>query len=78
MYVIRDKIKYRAKVRTKSQSGNTGFTDGLLYDTIGWCDFVHVIEGIPTSISLLSSNSLITESSRFNLGGKQIKQPQRE
>jgi len=29
MYVIRDKIKYRAKVRTKSQSGNTGFTDGL-------------------------------------------------
>ena len=30
MYVIRDKIKYRAKVRTKSQSGNTGFTDGLL------------------------------------------------
>ena len=32
MYVIRDKIKYRAKVRTKSQSGNTGFTDGLLYN----------------------------------------------
>ena len=29
MYVIRDRLKYRAKVRTKSQSGNTGFTDGL-------------------------------------------------
>ena len=47
------------------------------YDTIGWRDFAHVIEGIPTSISPLSSNSLITESSLFNLGGKQIKQPQR-
>ena len=31
MYVIRDKLKYRAKVRTKSQLGNTGFTDGLQY-----------------------------------------------
>ncbi len=29
MYAIRDRLKYRAKVRTKSQSGNTGFTDGL-------------------------------------------------
>ena len=29
MYVIRDKIKYRAKVRTKSQVDKTGFTDGL-------------------------------------------------
>ena len=29
MYVIRDKLKYRAKVRTKSQLGNTGFADGL-------------------------------------------------
>ena len=31
MYVIRDRLKYRAKVRTKSQSGNTGFTDSLQY-----------------------------------------------
>ncbi|MBQ7686850.1 MAG: hypothetical protein IJT28_06420, partial [Bacteroidaceae bacterium] len=29
---IRDKLKYRAKVRTKSQVDNTGFTDGLHYD----------------------------------------------
>ena len=27
---IRDRLKYRAKVRTKSQVNNTGFTDGLL------------------------------------------------
>ena len=34
MYVIRDKLKYRAKVRTKSQLGNTGFADGLLFISI--------------------------------------------
>jgi hypothetical protein len=34
MYVIRDKNKYRAKVRTKTHADNTGFTDGLLYEFI--------------------------------------------
>jgi hypothetical protein len=34
MYVIRDRLKYRAKVRTKSQSENTGFTDGLQYKDV--------------------------------------------
>lgn len=47
------------------------------YETTGWVDFAHVIEGFPTSISPLNSNLRITESVRFNLGGNQIKQPQR-
>ena len=35
MFVLRNNIKYRAKVCTKDQSGNTGFTDCLRRFAVG-------------------------------------------
>ena len=63
MYVIRDKLKYRAKVRTKSQVDKTGFTDGLPLNCL-----LHTIIAVSMIIGFFSIKDMTVKISWIWIG----------
>ena len=61
-------MKYRAKVRTKSQVDKTGFTDGLLYYE---GNDVSAVRGITANAK--EHNGEVEEVARYNLSGHPCK-----
>jgi hypothetical protein len=67
-------------------SGNT-FMNATLYvplgtmgkykATMGWSDFIHIEEGIPSDIKKVSETDQLKVFSLYTLDGKQVKEPQR-